>query len=241
MRDMSPRLENQAYYDEFASWYERDRHFGYHALIDDLEIDLVLPYCQDRDVLEIGCGTGLILRRIAERASSAKGVDISPGMLEKARERGLDVVEGSATELPYDDDSFDTVYSFKVLAHVEDMSTALFEGARVTRSGGHLLLEFYNRHSLRYLAKRLSRPGAVSDKVNESAVYTRWDSLDELTAILPPELELIDVAGVRVVTPAAFIMKVPLLRSVIRKAEFTLRDSAAARLGGFLVLVLRKR
>lgn len=238
---MSPQLDNQSYYDEFASWYERDRHFGYHALIDDLETDLVLPYCQDRDVLEVGCGTGLILRRIAEVARSARGVDISPGMLDKARQRGLEVVVGSATDLPYDDASFDTVTSFKVLAHVEDLPKALSEGARVTRSGGHILFEFYNRHSLRYLAKRLTSPGAISRNHDESAVYTRWHSLDELKASLPADLELIDIAGVRVVTPAAVAMRVPLVGALLRRAEFSLRDSVAARFGGFLVLVLRKR
>ena len=111
---MSPQLDNQSYYDEFASWYERDRHYGYHALIDDLETDLVMPYCEGRDVLEVGCGTGLILRRVASRAKSARGVDISPGMLEKAKERGLDVVVGSATELPYDDEVFDTIYQDEI-------------------------------------------------------------------------------------------------------------------------------
>lgn len=238
---MSHKLDNQSYYDEFASWYERDRHFGYHALIDDLETDLVMPYCTNRDVLEIGCGTGLILRHVAADARSARGVDISPGMLEKARERGLDVVVGSATELPYDDASFDTVYSFKVLAHVEDLAKALSEGARVTRPGGTLLLEFYNRHSLRYLAKRLTEPGAVSATLDESAVYTRWHTLAELRQALPDTLELVDVAGVRVITPAALAMKVPVLRALLRRAEFSLRDSVASRLGGFLVLVLRRR
>ena len=86
---------NEEYYDEFAAWYENKRHDGYHAVIDDLEFDLLREYARDADVLEVGCGTGLILEKAAEVASRAVGVDISDGMLEQARERGLEVAQAA--------------------------------------------------------------------------------------------------------------------------------------------------
>ena len=49
--------DNQSYYDDFADWYERER-ICYHALLDRLQIE-VMP-CAGQDVLELGCGTGLI-------------------------------------------------------------------------------------------------------------------------------------------------------------------------------------
>src|ERR1051326_5452733 len=92
------RSATRAYYDEFSHRYEAKRGGrdpgGYHDLVDDLEIDLVARYGASHDVLEVGCGTGLLLERIAAFAKTARGVDLSPGMLAKARERGLDVVEG---------------------------------------------------------------------------------------------------------------------------------------------------
>lgn len=234
-------MDNQKYYDEFSTWYENERHQGYHALIDDLETELVLPFSYGSDVLEVGCGTGLILRRVHEHARRAAGVDISPGMLEKARQRGLEVYEGKASELPFEDASFDLLYSFKVLAHVEKIDQALQEFVRVTRPGATLVLEFYNRRSLRHVVKRATRPGAISEKTRESAVYTRWDTLEELEARLPPELTLTRVAGVRVVTPAAFVHKVPVVRRLFEGAERMARDSRRlAPLGGFLVLILRR-
>src|SRR5262245_26175850 len=125
--------ETRAYYDEFAAAYENQRRpndpAGYHALVDDLEIDIVRRYGQGKDVLECGCGTGLLLQRIAEFTRSAKGIDLSPGMLERARVRGLDVAEGSVTALPHADASFDVTCSFKVLAHVPDLGGALREMA----------------------------------------------------------------------------------------------------------------
>ena len=128
---------NRAYYDAFSEGYEDHRGEndpgGYHDLLDELEADFVARFGRGRDVLEIGCGTGLVLSRIARFAGSARGLDLSPGMLEKARARGLDVVEGSATELPFPHSSFDVTCSFKVLAHVPEIRVALSEMARVTR------------------------------------------------------------------------------------------------------------
>ena len=127
------RLDNRTYYDDFAEWYERERGRGYHQMLDDLEVSLVERYGRGADVLEAGCGTGLILERIAGFAARARGVDLSAGMLAKARARGLEVVQASVTSLPYADESFDLVCSFKVLAHIEDIRGALSEMARVTR------------------------------------------------------------------------------------------------------------
>ncbi len=98
-------INTRAYYDEFAAAYEAQRRpndpHGYHALVDDLEIDIVERYGKNKNVLECGCGTGLLLERIAQFAHHASGIDLSPGMLEKARARGLDVREASVTAIPF--------------------------------------------------------------------------------------------------------------------------------------------
>jgi len=232
---------SRAYYDDFATGNERERHHGYHALLDELELGVALPFAEGRDVLEVGCGTGLILGRLNAVARSAEGVDLSPGMLEKARARGLRVREASATELPYGDASFDLVLSFKVLAHVPDLPLALSEMARVCRPGGRVLAELYNPWSLRYLAKRLAGPGKISDGRTEADVYTRWDAPTKLGALLPPSLELEEVRGLRVLTPAAFVHKLPLVGGVLARAEHLVTRSPLRWFGGFLVVVAKKR
>ncbi len=233
----------RAYYDEFSARYEEHRRpndrTGYHAMIDDLEIELVERHATGKDVLECGCGTGLILERVARFARTAKGIDLSPGMLSHATERGLDVQEGSVADLPFPDGSFDVTCAFKVLAHVPDIGRALGEMARVTRKGGVVLAEFYNPWSLRALVKRLGPPGKISDHTRESAVYTRYDSPRVLPKILPPGCRLEGVRGVRIVTPVAGAMHVPGLRDVLRRTEFLLADTRAAYLGGFFIAVIR--
>src|SRR6185369_5071326 len=115
------RLDNRAYYDDFAGWYEKERHLPYHRMLDDLEVELVERYAAGKAVLEVGCGTGLILHRTARFARRAAGID-----------------------LPIATASVDVAYSFKVLAHIPDIEGALREMARVVRPGGWVLAEFYN-------------------------------------------------------------------------------------------------
>lgn len=229
------------YYDEFSDWYERERHDGYHRLIDELQVDLLRDHVADGEVLEVGCGTGLLLDRVDALAASACGIDISPGMLEQAKKRGLDVVEGCATDLPYENERFDVVFSFKVLAHVEDIETALAECSRVTKPGGKLFLEFYNPFSLRFLARRIGGPKKISDSTRESAVYTRWDSPDEAIGHLPDDVSFDGWSGVRIFTPAAFFHDLPVVSDVLKSLEFAGRDSPLGRFGGFLVARATRR
>src|SRR3954470_1812370 len=60
-------VDNRAYYDQFAATYENERHHGYHAMIDRLEMSIVMPYVENARVLEAGCGTGMILKEVAPR------------------------------------------------------------------------------------------------------------------------------------------------------------------------------
>ncbi len=236
--------KTRAYYDEFAKSYEKERRphspEGYHAMIDDLELAVTSRYATGKELLECGCGTGLLLEKMARFARRAVGVDLSPGMLESARARGLEVHEASLMKLPFDDASFDVTCSYKVLAHVPDVGIALSEMARVTRPGGWILAELYNPLSLRGLAKKLGPAGKISDKTKESAVYTRFDAPWVVPRIMPPGTKFDRAFGVRIVTPTAAAMKIPILRSVLRRAEHALSPTKMAFFAGFYVAVLRK-
>jgi len=147
----------QKYYDQFSKGYDDQRHLGYHRFLDESEVRITEPYIGPR-VLEAGCGTGLVAERLSERCDSMNGFDLSFGMLKKAKARVSRVSQAAITDLPFANDLFDTVVSFKVLAHVPDIQRALSEMARVTKPGGYLVLEFYNKNSLRTQGIRVFTP-----------------------------------------------------------------------------------
>jgi ubiquinone/menaquinone biosynthesis C-methylase UbiE len=241
--DSQPQLRStQGYYDRFSTSYERERHHGYHRLIDDLELELVRRYGTGRDILEAGCGTGLLLAEAARIGRSAVGLDLSRGMLAKAQARGLRVVQASLTQVPMPDASVDLVFSMKVLAHVPPIREAIAELARVTRPGGHLLLEFYNPRSLRYLAKLVGGAAPIAEGTTDRDVYTRYDTLETARGYLPPGVELVGMRGVRVVTPTSQVFRVPFLATLFERAERFACDAPGLRsLGGFLIVIARKR
>ncbi|MBN8871187.1 MAG: methyltransferase domain-containing protein [Solirubrobacterales bacterium] len=100
-------------------------------------------------VLDVGCGTGVLAGRLAAAGFDVTGVDPSAGMLAEARRQvsGAEFVEGSGTDLPFEDGSFDLTLCVAVMHHVADpadVERTLAEMVRVTRSGGQILVWDHN-------------------------------------------------------------------------------------------------
>ena len=214
---------------------------GYHELLDELESAHVQRFGLGKDILEVGCGTGLVLARLSQFARTAKGIDLSPGMLELSRAKGLDVVEGSALELPFEGDSFDVTCSFKVLPRIPQIDRALGEMARVTRPGGYILAEFYNPHSLRGLLKRFGPKRPVATDTTESDVFLRLDSPAQARRLTPPGCTYVGGRGVRIFIPAGAVMRVPGVKHALRSLERRTCDSALGRFGGFWIATYQKQ
>lgn len=235
------KMDPKKYYDAFSDGYDSRRHAGYHAMLDDLEAELVNKYCTGRTVLDAGCGTGLVLSRVAPLARRVVGVDLSGGMLSKARTRAGELAQGSLTQLPFLDSSFDAAYSFKVLAHVPDIGLAVREMARVVRPGGHLILEFYNPYSVRGLLWAVKRPGRIAQGVNEQQVHVRFDTPSAARSYFPHGWRVVESRGIRVVTPFAQALTLPLVGSLIERAEHRLAKSPARFFGSFYCVVAQNQ
>ncbi|MDP8911120.1 MAG: class I SAM-dependent methyltransferase [Actinomycetota bacterium] len=93
-----------------------------------------------RRVLEVGCGPGELSERIRDDLSAdVVALDISPRMVELARERGLAAHLGDVQDLPFGDGEFDCAVAAWMLYHVRDGERALAELRRVLRPGGRLV------------------------------------------------------------------------------------------------------
>jgi 2-polyprenyl-3-methyl-5-hydroxy-6-metoxy-1,4-benzoquinol methylase len=93
------------------------------------------------DVLEVGCGAGMLSIALADRGRRVTGVDVSEVILEEARRHAAGAVDLRRVDgvfLPFADESFDFVYSVEVLEHLheEDARAHLREVRRVLRRGG---------------------------------------------------------------------------------------------------------
>jgi ubiquinone/menaquinone biosynthesis C-methylase UbiE len=99
----------------------------------------------DARVLEVGCGTGVLTRRLARwpNVDSVVGVDVAPSLLDRARVLcaalpNVAFQDGDATALPFADATFDVVVLDSTLSHVPDAERAVAEAARVLRPNGVL-------------------------------------------------------------------------------------------------------
>jgi ubiquinone/menaquinone biosynthesis C-methylase UbiE len=154
-----------------------------------------------KDVLEVGCGSGIAAQMLAEAGANLTAVDLTPWAVETTRTRldafGLAgaVQEADGENLPFDDGSFDVVFSWGVIHHSSDMDRALRELVRVLRPGGDLVLMVYNRRSLFYvaykgfqrflpLARRLGLHFEGARAGETEGLIARHFSMDELRAKL---------------------------------------------------------
>jgi len=109
---------------------------------DPIEIALAVARASaPQRILEIGSGTGGFAARLAAQQPDAALVatDQSPRMVELTAARGVEARVADATDLPFEDDSFDLVAAMWMLYHVPDLDLALAEVRRVLRPGGRFL------------------------------------------------------------------------------------------------------
>jgi len=111
--------------------------------------DLILTVgCRDGDrVLDVACGTGVVASRVnlvSSKLCYVTGIDINEGMLKAARSNPqVEWHQGSATELPFDADSFDVVLCQQGLQYFPDRTAAMREIARVLAPGGRVALNVW--------------------------------------------------------------------------------------------------
>lgn len=138
------------------AWYDRlSRYYDLAGLFENRYKTLALEMADFREgekALEVGCGTGWALERIARRVGEggkAYGLDLSPKMLGVARDRlqkaelmkRVELVEGDAAKMPFPDDMFDAAFSTHTLELFDtpDIPVALSEIRRVLRPGGRFV------------------------------------------------------------------------------------------------------
>lgn len=128
----------EAHPDRYDAWFERCKA-AYRSELRALRT--FLP--SGGDGLEIGVGTG----RFAALLGIEHGVDPSPAMRQRAHERGINVRDGVAEDLPYPDERFDKALMNTTLCFLDDSLLAFREAYRVLRPGGVFVVGIIDRES----------------------------------------------------------------------------------------------
>ena len=142
---------------------------------------------QLEQLLEIGCGNGLLLAELRDRfpTLALTGLEYSPEMAELARGRRLEgcrVERGDVRELPFEDGSFDVVVSERCLINVMDREgqrRSLAEVARVLRGGGHYICIEAFADGLRRLNKAREELGLEPNQVPHHNLWLEEDWFSE--------------------------------------------------------------
>lgn len=141
-------------YEAFFTDYDHFRYRQHKHLLsclDNIEF-------QNKHVLEIGLGQGADSEQIIKRGAIWSGLDLTHESVSRVQTRlslrqlpHNSLKQGSVLEIPYEDNSFDIVFSHGVLHHVPDISLAQSEIHRVLKPKGELIIMVYARWSLNYL------------------------------------------------------------------------------------------
>ena len=103
-------------------------------------LDLLAPKT-DEYILDLGCGNGQLMHRIAAFGAKVAGVDSSKEMVAAARRSGAIADLGSAEALPYAENVFDAVFSNAALHWVRDQDAMMYHVRRVLKKGGRFVAE----------------------------------------------------------------------------------------------------
>jgi phosphatidylethanolamine/phosphatidyl-N-methylethanolamine N-methyltransferase len=149
-------------------------------------------------VLEVGVGTGLSLPTYG-RHLEIVGIDLSPEMLEKARERVAEerlanvagLYEMDASDLEFPDASFDTVVAMYVMTVVPDPEKVMRELSRVCRPGGEVII-------VNHFSADDGMRGWVERRMAPFADMLGWRPVFDIERVLVcPELTLMEKRGLR--------------------------------------------
>jgi SAM-dependent methyltransferase len=128
-------------YGAYAPWLPAAAEFDRHA---------------GETLLEIGCGMGTDLASFFRGGANVFAIDLTEGHLHLARRRlqiegsPVRILRADAEQLPFANDSVDSVYSFGVLHHTPGTAQAIAEIHRVLRPGGRAIVALYHRNSVFY-------------------------------------------------------------------------------------------
>lgn len=153
-------------------------------------------------LLDIGFGSGILFRELAERATQTHGIEVHDKVEAVATALAVEGLQptlhhAGIESIPYSDQFFDGVMSISTMEHLEDLDAALAEVKRVLKPGGVLVLSFPVRNAVTDAFYRLFgfkprdiHPNSHTDIINAAKKYFRLERKKMFPPFLPDDLSL---------------------------------------------------
>jgi len=179
--------EIKKYYDDLARSYDSNRFENSYGQYIDLQersfLKAFLPLKSSSNILDLGCGTGRFLNL------ANYGVDISSNMIEIAQSKfpKIRFKEGSVSNIPFENNHFDAIYSLHVIMHLNQEITQSFlsETHKKLKSNGKLIFDFPSK-------KRRKLVGYTSENWHAANEF----SIDEIIKLSESNWKLVRFRGV---------------------------------------------
>ena len=207
-------------------------------------------------VLEIGVGMGADYLEWLKAGAIATGIDLSAVSIEKARQRCLlagyepDLRVADAENLPFNDSSFDLVYSYGVMHHSPDTARCIREARRVLKPGGKARIMIYHHPSLTgamlWLRYGLWRGKSLRQSVFEhlespgTQTFTRSQAGSLMYEFRDVEMQIVFSPGDLLLHQPSARFQSPFYRMVWKLYPRWLVRAAGKRLGLFLLIKAKK-
>ena len=189
--------QNIKYYDTEATVYDENRYSSIEGKrIDRFQKQLLANYLKElpenAQLLELGCGTGRFLPYLSQIGYQLTGIDISKGMLKKARERieaeavqPITLLHNETSTLPFAKAEFDAVYSILVINLIQDYQQIFYDISRILKPGGLFIFSVPNLSSIFFPAGMYVNLRGKTISSNKSGYrYSHWFSRSELKTSL---------------------------------------------------------
>lgn len=168
----------ETYWSRFVDDYETRQAFVAGNDLIRIMLDRLGMENNLKDVLELGCGTGLFTEVLCQKSHSVKATDFSDEMVAKAIELretlpNVTFAREDATHLSFEDQSFDTVFMANLIHIIADPDKVIAESRRVLKPGGRIIITsfaidamgFFNK--IKMASRYIKTFGAVSKEARK--------------------------------------------------------------------------
>lgn len=174
-----------------SSWWDEAGQSKPLHQLNPVRLDFIQQYCElnDKTVIDVGCGGGILTEALAKSGANAIGIDMSEMALNVAKLHALDAgltidyqqitVEETATNTP---EGFDAVTCMEMLEHVPDPFSVIRACHDLVKPGGSVFFSTLNRHPKAYLLAVLGAEYVMNMLPKGTHDYARFIRPSELAA-----------------------------------------------------------